>query len=187
MARTTSTQRGASRRSTTPTARGGSGKRATTTRTRSAKAGTSPRSREAAPRSAAARRPAGPWLPVIIVGIVFLLGWSLYPALRLQYQASRRQAGLYQQYDSLKARNEALRAQVAELKTPAGIEQAAREDLGYAKKGDNVYVVMPSGPSSSGTAATQDGSVVGSPSGSVVQSVLDAIFGVQQSSSTVAP
>jgi cell division protein FtsB len=186
MARTTSTQRGASRRSTTPTARGGSGKRGATTRTRPAKAGTSSRS-EKSPARAAARRPAGPWVPLIIVGIVFLLGWSLYPALKLQYQTSRRQAGLYQQYDSLKARNQALRTQVADLKTPAGIEKAAREDLGYTKKGDNVYVVMPSGSSSSGVGATQDGSVAGSPSGSIVQTVLDAIFGVQQPSSSVAP
>lgn len=186
MARTTSTQRGASRRSTTSTVRAGAAKRGATSRSRTATTRTAPRSRKA-PARAAARRPAGPWVPVIVVGIVFLLGWSLYPALRLQYQASRRQASLYQQYDALKARNEALRTQVADLKTPAGIEKAAREDLGYAKKGDNVYVVMPSGAPTSTAAGTQDSSLASSPSGSIVQSLLDAIFGVQQPSTSVAP
>jgi cell division protein FtsL len=120
---------------------------------------------------------------------VVVLGWSLYPALQLQYQTSRRVASLQQQYDSLKKRNKTLRTQVAELKTPAGVEKAAREDLGYAKSGENVYVVMPSSSSSSSTTArrTQSASVGGADDRSIIQVVLDAVFGVEQTSSTVDP
>jgi hypothetical protein len=121
---------------------------------------------------------------------VVVLGWSLYPALRLQYQASRRMADLTQQYDSLKQRNDALRAQVAELKTPQGVERAAREDLGYAKTGDNVYVVIPSdGASATGTgdAGVSTASATQTPDGSLLRYVLDALFGVEQPTSTVEP
>jgi hypothetical protein len=96
-------------------------------------------------------------------------------------------AGLQQQYTSLKQRNQALRAQVAELKTPAGVEKAARVDLGYAKNGENVYVVMPSSSSSKSAGATRAASTSATPGPSVVQTLLDAIFGVQQPASDVAP
>jgi cell division protein FtsB len=185
MARTTSTQRGASRRSAPTASKGASGRGAATARTR-AKGGATARKRTAPARSSV-RRPAGPWVPVLVIGLVVVLGWSLYPAMRLQYQESRRMAGLQQQYDSLKSRNQALRTQVAELKTPAGVEKAAREDLGYAKSGDHVYIVMPSGGSSSSAAPSSTASVAGDPGSSVVQSILDAIFGVSQPSQNLAP
>jgi hypothetical protein len=124
MARSTSTQRGASRR-TTRTASGGPGSRGAAA-PRSRKPSSSARGRKPAPARSRVRRPAGPWVPVAIVALVVVLGWSLYPAMRLQYQASRRMADLTQQYDSLRQRNDALRAQVAELKTPQGVEKAAR-------------------------------------------------------------
>jgi cell division protein FtsL len=181
MARNTSTQRGASRRNASSTARSGS------SRGGAAKRAPSKKKASGTAASRAARRPAGPWVPVLIVGLVLVLGWSLYPAMKLQYQASRRMAGLEQQYTSLKQRNQALRAQVAELKTPAGVERAARENLGYAKKGDNVYVVVPSGASTGSTGATQTTSAVAAPERGVVQTILDALFGVEQPSTVVEP
>lgn len=126
-------------------------------------------------------------MPVLIVAIVVVLGWALYPAVKLQYQASRRMAGLEQQYTSLKQRNQALRSQVAELKTPEGVEKAARENLGYAKAGDNVYVVMPSASASRAAGATGTAPATGAPDGGIVQSLLDALFGVQRPSSSVEP
>jgi hypothetical protein len=95
-----------------------------------------------------------------------------------------------QQYASLKERTSALRSQVAALKTPQGVEQAARQDLGYAKAGDNVYVVVPSAQATSTAAGATNvaaASVAGTSVSSLLQSVLDAIFGVQQPSSSVAP
>lgn len=133
-------------------------------------------------------RPAGPWLPVTIVALVLVLGWSLYPALRLQYQASRSLASLQQQRDAIARSNAALRKQVADLSTPAGVEKAAREDLGYTKKGDHAYVVMPSGtPTAAAGAGSTTASVAGIPEPSLLQVVLDAIFGVAQPTSTVEP
>jgi cell division protein FtsB len=126
-------------------------------------------------------------VPVIVLGLVALLGWTLYPALKLQYQESRRQAGLQQQYDSLRQRNEALRAQVAELKTPAGVEKAAREDLGYAKSGEHVYIVMPSASSTAGTGPTATSSASAASGSSVIRTLLDVIFGVEEPSSDVEP
>lgn len=182
MARTTSTQRGASSRTTTAKKKGGGARASATSRTGAAKRGgsgprkTAARSRSTATRkSALALRPAGPWVPVIILGLVVVLGWSLYPALKLQYQTSRRAAGLEAQYQTLKQRNQKLSAEVAALKTPAGVEKAARETLGYTKKGDNVYVIVPDG--SGGTTTAAAASVAGEQS-SLIQTVLDAIFGI---------
>jgi cell division protein FtsB len=190
MARTTSTQRGASRRTTRTASSGPKSRGASTTRSRKAPV------RKAAPRAAApsrkrsaARRPAGPWVPIAVVALVAVLGWALYPAMRIEYQASRRLAGVAQQYDSLKQRNAANQQEVAALKTPAGVEKAARENLGYAKSGDNVYIVVPE----EGTASAP-GSGTGVSSASVapqppnlIQQFLDLIFGVEQPAAPVAP
>jgi hypothetical protein len=111
------------------------------------------------------------------VALVLVLGWALYPAMKLQYQTSRRAQGLEQQYASLRARNAALSAEVAALKTPQGVEKAAREKLGYAKTGENVLVVLPDGSTGTVT-ATAAASIAGTPDPSIVQTVLDAIFGV---------
>jgi hypothetical protein len=110
------------------------------------------------------------------VALVAVLGWGLYPAMRLQYQTARRAAGLEEQYRSLRDRNATLSAEVAELKTPEGVEKAAREKLGYTKTGENVYVVIPDGSTPSSGVATA--STTADSSGSVLQAVLDAIFGV---------
>jgi cell division protein FtsB len=128
-------------------------------------------------------------VPIVIVALVVVLGWALYPAMRLEYQASRRLAGVAQQYDSLKQRNATNQEEVAALKTPAGVEKAARENLGYAKSGENVYIVVPE----EGTASTTgSGTDVTSASVSVqppnlIQQFLDLIFGVEQSAAPVAP
>lgn len=194
MARKTSTQQGASRR-TTRTATSGSGARgASSSRSRKPAAASSgarkpsaSRGSKRAPARARIRIP-GPWVPVVVVVLLAVLGWSLYPALRLQYQASRRMAGLEQQYESLKKRNDSLRSQVADLKTPQGVEKAAREDLGYAKSGEHVYVVVPSGTATSAkSAAVSTSSVADTSVASFVRALLDSIFGVQQPTSTVEP
>ena len=178
MARTTSTQRGASRRTASTTAsRGGSARRGSgTSRTSTAKRGA-----KAPPRKAPRRkdlRPAGPWVPIAAVALVLVLGWALYPALKLQYQTARRAQGLEQQYQSLRARNAALSAEVAALQTPQGVEKAARDKLGYAKNGENVYVVLPDGSGGTTTTAGAASSMTGAVDPSIVQTVLDAVFGV---------
>lgn len=115
-----------------------------------------------------------------------VLAWSLYPAIRLEYVASRQKAGLESKRDSLAEGNAELLEQVADLKTPEGVEREARESLGYAKSGENVYVVMPpdSGQTGAENLAVGQADVVGR---SVVQVLLDAIFGVEEPSTAVEP
>lgn len=199
MPSTSPSQRGASRsgRRTSPgkgTSTGGSSAR---TRT-SAAASSSPRkprtppskprtasgagsgARRSKPRTAP-RRARGPLVPVAIVGAVLLLAWSMYPALKVQYETGRRLAGLEREYRDLSDKNQALRAQVADLKTPEGVERAARENLGLVRPGENVYVVMPSSAASgqpSSSAASSTGSA--SDTRDVVTAFLDAIFGVRR-------
>jgi hypothetical protein len=115
-----------------------------------------------------------------------LLAWSLYPAIRLEYVASRQKAGLESKRDSLAEGNAKLIEQVADLKTPEGVERAARESLGYAKSGENVYVVV---PPTSGETGAEDLTVgrADAAGRSVVQVLLDAIFGVEEPSTAVEP
>lgn len=180
MSSSTSSQRGASRRTTSRTGSGG-GRASSSARTGASASRTrttpkrTPAKTASRPASRAPRRPAGPWVPIGVVAALVLLAWALYPALRLQYQTSRRVAGLEQQYAALRARNRTLKAEVAELKTPAGVAKAAREGLGFAKQGENVYVVMPAG----GATAPSEAAVTGSADRSAAQVVLDAVFGVK--------
>lgn len=177
MARSSTTKTQATRRSTTASGGGPRGSSRGSASRSSKKPATRSKSR-AKPRAGVSghrgpRFSAGPWAPGIVLGLVLVLGWTLYPALRLQYQTSRRMAGLQQQYRSLRDRNEALRAQVAELKTPEGVEKAARSNLGYTKSGEHVYIVMPD--ESEVTTAEAPITAAGR---TAVQVVLDALFGV---------
>jgi cell division protein FtsL len=101
----------------------------------------------------------------------------MYPALKVQYQASRDVAGLEREYRDLQDRNDTLRAEVADLKTPEGVERVARESLGFARAGENVYVVMPSKGATAQASATEGGSTS---SPDPITALLDAVFGVRQ-------
>jgi hypothetical protein len=101
----------------------------------------------------------------------------MYAPLKVQYQASRDYSGLAREYDQLSRRNQVLRAEIAGLKTPEGVERKARETLGLAMPGENVYIVMPSQGSTSPATGTPAGS--GSPAkGGPLTVLLDAVFGV---------
>lgn len=67
--------------------------------------------------------------------------WTLYPVLRLQYQQQREVASLEAELAGLKERNTQLAEQVDRLKTPEGVEEAARQSLGLVKDGEQAYVV----------------------------------------------
>lgn len=183
MARTTSTQRGASRRTTRTASSGSKSRGASSSRSRKPPV----RARASVSR---AHRPAGPWVPIAVVALVAVLAWALYPALRLQYIASRSLASVQQQYASLAKNKDTLRTEVMDLQTPKGVEDTARKDLGYAKKGESVYIVVPAGESSA-TAGDRSGvttaSAADTPAPSLLQQLLDLFFGVDQSSPTVAP
>lgn len=67
--------------------------------------------------------------------------WMFYPTLKLQYAQSRENGMLQAELQGLKQRNQNLRKQVDRLKTPEGVEDAARESLGLVRPGENQYVV----------------------------------------------
>jgi cell division protein FtsL len=130
------------------------------------------------PRTAPRRdRPVGPLIPLVVIGVVAAVAWSMYTPLKVQYQASRDYFGLEREYDQLSRRNRLLRAEIAGLKTPEGVERKARESLGLAMPGENVYIVMPSQAASSQpetkAAAGQNLAQAGP-----LTVLLDAIFGV---------
>jgi uncharacterized protein YlxW (UPF0749 family) len=71
-----------------------------------------------------------------------VFAWTYYPVVRVQYRETREQARLSAELQTLQARNERLRKQVERLKTPEGVEDYARSQLGLVKKGEHRVVVV---------------------------------------------
>ncbi len=116
----------------------------------------------------------------ILICTLLVAAWTLYPVLRLKYQQQREKATLEQELAGLKDRNQTLRAQVDRLKTPEGVEEAARESLGLVKKGEQVYVVTDGETTRAPEpqVGAQTRSITASET-SVWTKVLDAIFGLR--------
>lgn len=110
---------------------------------------------------------------MVIVALV-LAAWWIYPTFKLQYEHQREVDTLENELDDLKERNGELRDEVDGLKTPEGVEQLARESLGLAKPGEQVYVVT--GSMASETTVTAEGSGAAEPP--LWQRALDALFGL---------
>ena len=146
-----------------------------------AKRTSAPRRAPAGSRKKPARRRADHRaLTVILIGTLVLASWTLYPVLRLQYQQERNKSTLEQELAGLKERNEGLRAQVDRLKTPEGVEEAARQNLGLVKEGEQICVVT------DGEATRAPSPDVGATTRSIAASetsvwleVLDVVFGVR--------
>jgi cell division protein FtsL len=103
---------------------------------------------------------------------VLLAGWWVYPVLRLHYHQERELQTLQAELAGLQDRNEDLREQVEQLKTPEGVEQLARESLGLVKPGEQAYVVTGGTSGETTVGATGEGS--GEP---LWRRFLDAVFG----------
>ncbi len=71
-----------------------------------------------------------------------MFAWTYYPVARVQYRETREQQRLAAELSSLEARNARLRKEVERLKTPEGVEDYARSQLGLVKRGENVVVVV---------------------------------------------
>ena len=133
--KTAGTRASASRRTS---ARGSSAGRSTAAPARSR-----PKARTAGSASKSKPRIPGNILLWSVCGALVLAAWWIYPVMRMHYIEQRNLTNLKAQYASVKNRNEALRKQVQRLKTPAGIEEAARESLGLVRQGESAYVVIP--------------------------------------------
>ncbi len=116
---------------------------------------TGPKSGPTATSVARARRGGGrgvprfTWWTTPLAGVlvVAVFGMAYYPVLRVQYREYRDRAQLRAELDMIEARNARLEAQVARLRTPEGVEDYARTQLGLVKRGETFVVVRdPSSP-----------------------------------------
>lgn len=118
-----------------------------------------------------------PVLPVSIVVALVMLGWFMYPILRLQYSEQRKLDRLQTQLTAVQKRNEKLKAEVERLKTPQGIETAAHE-LGLARKGEQVWVTVTGTATPAGSTTITPAVARAQVAPAVWTQVLDTVFGV---------
>lgn len=107
--------------------------------------------------------------------------WFLYPMAQQYYVGLRTQDRLEAEYALLSERNAAIQSDIDRLSTDEGIEDVAREQLGWVSKGETAGVVV--GPSEEETSPTPDTVHTQIDSSSVktpdtwYSGVLDPIFG----------
>jgi len=122
-------------------------------------------------------------LPLVVLGVVTFFVFAYYPVARVQYRETRERTRLQVELNAIQARNGRLRTEVTRLRTPEGVEDYARMQLGMVKRGEHQVVVV------DGTEATQTLLAQGSPVIDSQEAVkppvgpwtafLDAVFGVQ--------
>jgi len=120
---------------------------------------------------------------VTAVAVLVVFAWTYYPVARVQYRETREKARLSAELTSLKARNDRLRKQVERLKTPEGVEDYARSQLGLVKKGEHVVVVVDGDEAAEASAALaapriDSARTADQPAGPWT-AFLDLVFGVQ--------
>jgi cell division protein FtsL len=117
-------------------------------------------------------------LSLVAVGLLVVTIWSFYPVARIQYRESREKARLERELASLQERNEKLGAEVDRLKTPEGVEEVARENLGMVRDGEHVYVVTNLQEEASATLSAEECAAIDAGPPTAAQRVLDAVFGI---------
>lgn len=90
-------------------------------------------------------------MPVVVIAIVTAFVYAYYPVARVQYRETRQRAQLRAELSALKSRNARLRKEVDRLRTPEGVEDQARTQLGLVKRGEHVVVVNDGRPSKATT------------------------------------
>lgn len=187
MARKTSTRNGATASGRSRTTKGGSSasRRRASTGSRTARStgvsSTRGRTSSRTPSRAPARargRSRSYVVPVVVLLVMVLAAWSLYPVARVQYRESRERSRLEAELEGLQTRNDDLRDQVDRLKTPEGVEDVARQTLGMVKEGENAYVVMNPDDESLADRPAQIADT-GAPEDTLWRDLLDMVFGVQ--------
>lgn len=161
--------------------------RATTKRPSPARKGSASATKRKPPAAATKRREshAHRWwlLPLVVIAVLVFFVAAYYPVVRVQYRETRSRSLLQAELDGIRARNGRLLSEVERLKTPEGVEDYARLQLGLVKRGEHQIVVV------DGTEATHTLIAQGAPeidSQAAVKptigpwtAFLDAIFGVQ--------
>lgn len=169
-------------RAASPAASRASTKRPSHARTRSAAA-----ARHKPPAAAPKRRDATThrwWLlPLVVIAVLAFFIAAYYPVARVQYRETRERSRLQAELDNIRARNGRLLAEVDRLKTPEGVEDYARLQLGMVKTGEHQIVVV-DGTESTQTLVAQgapeiDSQEAAKPPIGPWTAFLDAFFGVQ--------
>ena len=115
-----------------------------------------------------------------VIGCLVLTCLFLYPSAQQYYQASRERDRLAAEYTVIEQRNEALADSVSALQTDAGVEDRAREQLGWVKEGEqsaNVYGIDVVDEESQFRANVVPGSVEAP--ATWYSPILDPLFGVK--------
>jgi len=119
-------------------------------------------------------------VPLALAILLAAAAWSYYPVARTHYQAQREKEALEAELVQAKERNDRLREEVGRLKTPAGVEEVARESLGLVKEGENLYVVVDTTPTVSPMQPESIGqSMTPQESDGWLRRLLDAVFGFE--------
>ena len=92
-------------------------------------------------------------LPLLAIALVAVFIATYYPVAKVQYRETRDRSRLRAELEGVRARNARLGTQVARLKTPEGVEDYARVQLGLVKAGEHVGVVVDDSASTPGTIA----------------------------------
>ena len=156
--------------------------------TKGSRAASSPRTtkRPRAKSSVAASPTSWRWwlLPLVVIAIAAIFVATYYPVAKVQYRETRERARLRAELKGVQARNGRLSAQVERLKTPEGVEDYARLQLGLVKAGEKVGVVVDESASLPATIAVASAAEIDSEE-AVVPPVgpwtafLDSVFGVE--------
>jgi cell division protein FtsL len=125
-------------------------------------------------------------LPVFVAVAFAVCVYTYFPVAKVQYNEARAKARLEVELSQLQARNTHLRTEVARLKTPEGVEDYARVQLGMVKQGENVVIVVDGSRTASESVATSatiasrpdNAQLAASPAGSWT-AFLDSVFGRQ--------
>jgi len=103
-------------------------------------------SSNAGARAASSSRTPSSWrwwlLPLLVVGLATVFVLTYYPVAKVQYRETRERSRLRAELAGVRARNDRLATQVDRLKTPEGVEDYARVQLGLVKAGEKVGVVV---------------------------------------------
>lgn len=83
--------------------------------------------------------------PIAVLLIVGAFMAANYDVARVRYREYRERACLQQELAALDSRNARLSREVERLKTPEGVEDFARTELGLVNAGERIAVVMRDG------------------------------------------
>jgi cell division protein FtsB len=124
------------------------------------------------------------WLmPIVVIAVVGLFIAAYFPVARVQYRETRQRAMLQAELDATRARNARLRAEVDRLRTPEGVEDRARLQMGMVKQGEHQVVVVDGSETTQAlvaqTAPLIDSQEAVKPPVGPWTAFLDAVFGLQ--------